>query len=186
MSLITLADGRQYDVVAKKVVGESETSEHIAPTISLSPKPKKDLRLNDLPATPRQANVFAAAIVYEMLNFPDVDLKYALSCNQEQLDALRASEGYTRIKMLVHEAILHGLNEDARSIIAKNSSTAAETVAGLMIKSKSEAIRLKAAETLLNRAGINNDEMAINDGNSLVIKVVKGDTPVNVSITANG
>ena len=185
MSLITLADGRKFDPIAKKVV-EEETSESSAPTISINPQPKNDLRLADLPVHARQANVLAAAVVYEMLKFPDMDLKYAFSCTQDQLEALRNSEAYTRIKMLVHEAILNGLNSDARSVVAKNATNAAETVAKIMSHSKSEALRLKAAETLLNRAGINNDEMAINDGNALVIKVVKGDAPVNVQITANG
>ena len=179
--MLTLADGKKFDLSSKRVVEEKEPELSEDAPVSFTPKPSRDLRLEDLPSNAKMMNVYCAVASYKFLGLPDRDIAHALGCTNEQLFDILNSEAYTKTHNLILDAFVNGQTEAAKDIIAGGAIHAAHELVKVVKTSKNESNRLRAAEGVLNRAGVG-DAKTDPMSQGLVIKVVKDAPTSNVTI----
>lgn len=178
MTMITLADGRQFDTAKKEVVESNTPDEDIQLPV---PAPRSGIRLEDLPANTRVMNAVCAVAGYKLLGLNNNDISLALGCTIEQLHEILEGDIYSKSLEEMTAAFVRGQESTARDILAKNAIVAANVLA-TGLKSKNEANKMKAAESILNRNGIGGDTANGMSGQGLVIKIIK-DQKDNAGIT---
>lgn len=179
--MLKLADGREIDLSTKKVKEEEKPVVEEGQPVSFSPKPKQDLRLEDLPADTRMMNVVCAVVSYRIMGILDYDIARALGCTEAQLFDIVNSEAFTKTYDLVMDAFINGQQLSAKALISNNAVQAAQSLVQVMKSSKNENNRLRAAEGVLNRAGIGVDGANDGMGGGLMIKIIK-DTSTSVEL----
>lgn len=184
MTTLQLRDGRSIDLKKKSVVRQDEDEEVQAtePLPSMQPKARVGLKLEDLPAGPKQMNAVCAIIGYRLLGMSDSDIAHALGCTDAQLFSIVNSEAFTKSWQDCIDAFVAGQSATARDLIASSAVQAAQTLVTVMKTSRNEGNKMRAAESVLNRMGIS-DANAAHDamGQGLIIKVVR-DAPGDVTI----
>lgn len=181
---LTLADGTQFDLSTKQVVKKDEPLPEME-EVSFSPKPKTEIRLEDLPTNTRMMNVISAIITYRMMGVPDRDIALALGCSEGQLFDIVNSEAFDKSYKMTLDSIVRGQQDSARELISQNAAGAAQQMVRVMRASKSESNRLRAAEGILNRAGISDANSQDGGmGSGLIIKVVRdtGNPSVEIKV----
>lgn len=182
MTILTLSDGRKLNTITKTI--EEEQSSEVEKTSGdlLVPKPVHSMRLEDLPSSPKVMNATCAIISYKLLGLPNRDICDALGCTINQLEDILNGEVYTETYNKVIEAFTNGQKENAKDILANGVITAANELITIVKKSKNEANRLKAAESVLNRSGISDGGSNGMNG-SLTIKIIKDSGTDDITVT---
>ena len=183
MTVLTLSDGRKLNTITKTI--EEDKSSEVENTSEdlLVPKPTHSMRLEDLPSTPKVMNATCAIISYKLLGLPNRDICDALGCTINQLEDILNGEVYSETYNKVIESFTNGQKENAKDILANGVISAANELITIVKKSKNEANRLKAAESVLNRSGIS-DGGGNGMNGSLTIKIIRdaGTEDINVSM----
>lgn len=182
MTILTLSDGRKFNSITKTI--EEDKSSEVDNTSEdlLVPKPTHSMRLEDLPSSPKVMNATCAIVSYKLLGLPDRDICDALGCTPNQLDDILNGEVYQSTYNKVIESFTNGQKETAKDILANGVISAANELITIVKKSKNEANRLKAAESVLNRSGITDDTgNGMNGG--LTIKIIKDSGTDDITIS---
>jgi hypothetical protein len=180
MKQMTLADGRTFDPATKTFSMKGEPDVDSSEPVSFVPEPARELRLEDLPADPKQMSVVCAVLGFRLVGLPDVDIALALGCSDAQLFDITNSRAFAEAFDMAMSAYMKGQQSAAKDIIAGGAIHAAQTLVKVARSSKNESNKLRASEGILNRVGINDANMNSMDG-GLVIRVVK-DTKTSVEI----
>lgn len=180
MTIITLADGREFDTVTKKIVEVEVPDTNDVSGTSLVPTPTRPMRLEDLPSTPKIMNATCAIVSYKLLGLPNRDICDALGCRPDQLEDILNGEVYKTTYDKVIDSFLNGQKQNAKDILANGVITAAHELVKIAKNSKNEANRLKASESILNRNGVS-DEATNGMSGGLTIKIIK-DTKSEITI----
>lgn len=189
MNLIKLKDGRLFNPVTKEVKDPEEDCRdkevrEFKEIEALKPKPRTQMRLEDLPAKVGTMNVICAIIGYRLLGIPDSDISVALNCELDMLERIIASSAYDESFTEVVKAFVAGQKHSARDVLSSGAISAAHTLVKVMKESKNEAHRLRASENILSRVGITADGETSDHGGGLRIKIVteSPDTKVNINV----
>jgi hypothetical protein len=180
--LIQLQDGSKFDPVSKKVIDEAPSVDNTLGALP-TPAPRKDTKLEDLPAPPNVMSIVCAIIGYRLLGLNKNDIALALNCSDQQLDEVINGDVYDTSYNQVIEAFIRGQENSARDIIARASLDAAHTIVKIASHSKNETNKLKAAERILNTMNITGDENHGMGGVGLTIKIIKDTKNDQISIT---
>lgn len=185
MSVMKLADGRMINLKTRELVEEeSPVAQEVAQLETFAPKPREQMRLEDLPGDARQMNVVCAVLGYKLLGIPDTDIAIALHCTDEALERVLSSSAYDESYTEVLKAFVAGQKESAREVLSSNAVGAANVLVATMRKSKNENNRVRAAESVLSRVGITADSDANNTQGGLRIKIINdtGKQDINISL----
>lgn len=145
----------------------------------------KKKSITELPAPPKVLNGIAAAIVYTALGVQDSDIEDALGIQRGDIKRIREHEAYTVAFNLVISEFISANSTLLTSRIGAYAHSALSEVHKISTKGEKESNRLKASDSILDRAGIRpQDNVArINMGkNDLRILVVDGNREVSVEI----
>lgn len=182
MTVITLSDGRKFNTITKTV--EEEQSSEVEQTSGdlLVPTPVHNMRLEDLPSSPKVMNATCAIIAYKLLGLPNRDICDALGCTINQLEDILNGEVYSNTYSKVIESFTNGQKQNAKDILANGVISAATELVQIAKRSKNEANRLKASESILNRTGITEEGgNAMNGG--LKIKIIRDAKTDDITIS---
>lgn len=179
-NLIKLADGTLFDPIAKKKVASKNEPSDIQVSLGSS---RKAIRIEDLPAPPKQMNVIAAVIAYQIIGMTNNEIAYALGCTPQQLDAVISTDAYISTQTMMLENYAERQRDTAKGLIAAKSIDAAKQLANTL-NSEDEALALRAAESILDRSGVSNESTSGKNG--LVIRVVKDVNTSSVEVKLGG
>ncbi len=183
--IMTLADGRKFDTVAKQYVDDAKdmtVSGDDSETEMFVPVTQTKRRLEDLPTDARQMNAVCAVLGYTLMGIGDDDIALAMRVDIEQIESLKSSDPYRRAQDMAVESFIAGQQTKAIGILSNAATTAASAlVTGL--KDKNMSNRIRAAESVLTRNGIGSDGNTNMNGKGLLIRIVKdADTKIDISL----
>jgi hypothetical protein len=188
-NLIKLKDGRLFNPVTKEMLDPEGDAGHkdvkeAKVVESFTPKPRTQMRLEDLPAKPGSMNVICAILAYRLLGIPDTDICLALGCDDTTIERITASSAYDESYTEIIKAFASGQKHSARDVLSNGAVTAAKTLVKVMQESKNEAHRLRASENILSRTGITADGEVNEQNGGLRIKIVSAtpDTSVTINV----
>ncbi len=186
MALMKLADGTMFDTVTKKTVKVSAEEATPLPELSFIPAPRSSVRLEELPAAPKQMTIISAILGFKYMGLPDTEICYALNCELAQLHSITATDAYTKAEKMIMDAFVLGQTRAARDIIMSNAQFAAQTMVTEMRTAKTSKDRQSAANSVLNRAGIGEDTANDGMGSGLIIKIVRDADTSNIKLNIEG
>lgn len=133
----------------------SHSGDKIDP-ISFRGSKKRNLR--DLPVPPATLNGISAVIIYTFMGVGDREIADTLNLTGQQLIEVRNHPAYSEVfEVLVTELISENSNV-LRSRIAAYSQLALSTTADVMVNAEKDETRLRASESILDRAGVSPKE----------------------------
>jgi hypothetical protein len=146
---------------------------------------KMHRKLGDLPDAPQKMNPIAAIITYKAIGLDHADIAVALGATTEQIDTIVESEAYKQIEQMFDQTVFEEERRNAKHIIAKASTKAAQTMVS-MVDSSDENIALVASRDVLRLTGINTDEENNKRAGALRIVVTrKGDRDGELKVELN-
>lgn len=177
---IRLANGDVLDPKTKRVT-EKEEQEEVNDANLPVPKPRQELRLEDLPAAPSMMNAVCAIVSYRLMGLTDQDICIALGCSQFQLESIVNHESYETALNKIKDSFVHGQEVTAKEIIANATNDAARELVRIAKSSRNEGNKLKAINSVLDRMNISGENSA-NSEDDLMIRVVRGTDTDDIEI----
>lgn len=166
---------------------ERSPGEHVDP-LNISARDfraRKKKSISELAAPPRVMNGIAAAIVYTALGVQDSDIEDALNIQRGTIKRIREHEAYTDAFNAVLSELINANSSLLTSRIQAYAHDALTTVANIAVSGEKEANKLRASDSILDRAGTRPQDNVtrVNMGkNDLRILVVTADNEVQVDI----
>lgn len=146
--------------------------------VALITKMKRNL--GDLPDIPSNMNPICVVLTYTSIGLSDADIATALSTTEDNIRKLKDLDSYQMLEKMFDERIFEDEQRNARHIISKYSSRAAQKMVDL-VDAKSGDLALAASRDVLRIGGV--DKSQQNTGmTSFKIIMVDGDEVKKQSI----
>lgn len=162
----------------------ARTEDEIAKVDAKKYKPNKKRTIKDLPARPDILKGVSCVLVFTLLGLGDREIADGLGIAVDDVRSIRKMPAYSETFEAVAGEFIDSNSEFIHSRLAGYSNEAVTQVANIM-KAGKEVNRLKAADSILDRAGFTaktGRDRGNDGGNELRIVVTDGDKHVEVSI----
>src|SRR5690348_11660115 len=154
---LVLPDGR----VLKDPKARAAETRALVPAFAASDyKASRQRSIKDLPGSPGVMNAVAAVMVYTILGISDREISDILRITPDQVREVKKHTAYSDTFEVVKAEFINENSELLQSRIAAYSHAALDTVANLMAEGEMDAIKLRAAQDILDRGGARPADMA--------------------------
>ena len=110
-------------------------------------------RIADLPVPPNQLNTISVILTYSMMGVSDEDIGMQLGLSSEQVERVKASDGYAEIQRTCTRKIIESNKDHVRNMFVANAKHAANKTFELLGSKRSDVAQ-RAADSILDRAGL--------------------------------
>lgn len=110
-------------------------------------------KLSDLPDVPRTMNTIGLVLAYSLFGLDDMEIAIATGLSELQIGKIKMSDAYTQMHSTVVGSIINNESADVRELFVTGSRMAANTLLGVLRRSKSEINKISVARDILDRAG---------------------------------
>lgn len=152
---------------------------------------KKRRTLKELPGEVNLINGVGAIFIYTLLGVGDREIADALKITAFEVAQVRESSAYKECFDIVVSELISSSSESLQARIASYSHSALNTVAAIAMDGKKEETKLRAADSLLDRAGVRAKDNELrnkaNTASELRITVIDAskETQLNINIDVN-
>lgn len=151
--MLELADGTMIDPltgkVIKNVLGMIEVPTHSEAQRIVTQTRRN---VNELPELPEKMNTISVIVAYSLFGLTDTDIAIATSLPVEQVRNIKGLEAFDEMYDTITRDIIEADSDDVRNRFKQHSRAAQDKVLYLL-DSESDAIALRAADGILDRAG---------------------------------
>lgn len=172
---LVLDDGR---IIAPERAHIQVTPPKISPQTF---KAQKRRTVKELPAPESTMRGIATVFVYSMMGLTAREIADAVGITVDEVEAVKAHSAYTEVFDAVLDEFVNSNSEMIQSRIAAYSHSALDTVADVMLNGKREENKLRAADSLLNRAS-DQAKAGKSQQNELRIVIVDNEKNVDVQV----
>lgn len=158
--------GAPYVQKDGQIVAAPDTQEKLASgeltvgaPIARSYSPKKRRSFKDLPTDPKTQTAIIVIMVYSLLGLTENEIAHIIGIDLEKVEALRRHSAYQETFELLFFELISANSNSLQSKIASMAPTALESLLEVMQKGKQEVARVRAADSVLDRAGLRADEL---------------------------
>lgn len=148
---LTLSDGSVVSPTAAQSFSRSKVPSNSAAQRLVSSTNRK---LADLPAPPKQLNVFAVLVMYTAAGLSDSEISLATGLDGEQIAILRDNPIYTQLEGYVSEAVMYQSKEQVAGVLAEAEVESAKKIVAMAHgTAPADKVMLAANQDILNRRG---------------------------------
>jgi len=151
--VLELADGTMIDPLTGKVIKNVLGMVEV-PTHSEAQRIVTQTRRNvsELPELPEKMNTISIIVAYTLFGLTDADISIATSLPIEQVRNIKSLEAFDEMHDTITRDIIDADSDDVRNRFKQHSRAAQDKVLNLL-DSESDAIALRASDSILDRAG---------------------------------
>ena len=110
-------------------------------------------RLADIPTEAKNLNAVSVVLGYTLIGISEQEIADVTGLSLEQIGNIKMLDAYTYAENAVVDKLLKEETDDIRRMIAQHSVNSVRQIAALATHSEFDAVRLKASQDLLDRAG---------------------------------
>jgi hypothetical protein len=154
---LKLRDGTEIDPATGKPILKSTPMVEVPSDVEVQETRKLMIsarrKLADLPAMPGTMNAVSAVLCYSLFGLDDQEISLATGIPVERIERMKLSSIYEQYHQQIIDTVLTADQENIRDMFARHSLQAVHTLSREMTKAPKAGDRIKAADSILDRAG---------------------------------